>query len=118
MCTSETASVKFTLFKRCLCAAGVVLLLAGNVFLGMAFAMALDAACSLKHGIRTEAIVGDAWDDNVMIRYQADGDAYAGFLGRPIPSVRKGDPITVYYDPDKHLSMPTLPSPNQSRSLY
>ena len=100
MCISETASVKFTLFKRCLCAAGVVLLLVGNVFLGMAFAMALDAACFLKHGIRAEAIVGDAWDDNVMIRYQAGGDAYAGFLGRPIPSVRKGDPITVYYDPE------------------
>jgi len=86
------------IFKNVFAAVGTIFLLVGNIFSGVGTAMTVNDQYFCKKGIPAEAVIEMIHGEDVRIRYEADGAAFAGPLGYYSSSMREGDIIPIYYD--------------------
>lgn len=87
------------IFKNVFLAVGVIFLLVGSVFLGVGGAMYAHEQYFKQNGVPTEAIIEDISNEDVYIRYETEAGAFSGPLGFYSSSMREGDTVPIYYDP-------------------
>ena len=93
-------SPKFVIFKNVFLAVGALFLLVSSIFLGVSCAMFVNTSYFQKNGIMTEAVIDDIQDGDVWIWYSADNGNFSGPLGYYSSSMRTGDTVPIYYDPE------------------
>lgn len=87
------------MFKNVLFAIGIVFLLTGSIFLGIGGAMYMYGQYYRENGIQTEALIEDIRGEDIRIRYETNIGAFTGPLGFYDSSLREGDTVRIYYDP-------------------
>ncbi|MCI8950228.1 MAG: DUF3592 domain-containing protein [Lachnospiraceae bacterium] len=89
------------LFKNVFAAVGVIFTIVGVVFVAVAAGLFISTANFLKQAVPVEGEIRSVSRDNVIISYEIDGEYFESPLGYYSSDMRRGDPITVYCNPDQ-----------------